>query len=127
MQRVVYNSKFGGFGVHDDAVMWVRENKDALSDEYTETDIMEFVNATIAGEYYSDGSGPKHQYRNYTSDISRDNELLADVVTNETDYDGQINGSHANLSVAEVPDGVEWEIDEYDGNETVREKAETFR
>lgn len=31
------------------------------------------------------------------------------------------NGRHAKLSVIEIPDDVEWEIDEYDGVETVRE------
>jgi hypothetical protein len=31
------------------------------------------------------------------------------------------NGQHAQLSVVEIPDGVEWEIDEYDGIESVHE------
>lgn len=33
------------------------------------------------------------------------------------------NGHCAKLRVIEIPDGVEWEIDEYDGHEQVREKS----
>ena len=33
----------------------------------------------------------------------------------------EANGSHAILAVIEIPDGVEWSLDEYDGIETVHE------
>lgn len=33
----------------------------------------------------------------------------------------EANGSCANLKVVEIPDDVEWEIDEYDGMETIEE------
>jgi len=33
------------------------------------------------------------------------------------------NGKHAKLEVVEIPNGVEWQIDDYDGRETVREKS----
>lgn len=36
------------------------------------------------------------------------------------------NGSCADLKIIEVPDGVEWEIEEYDGNEHVAEKHRTW-
>ncbi len=32
------------------------------------------------------------------------------------------NGAHAKLKIVEIPDGVEWQIEEYDGNEWVAEK-----
>ena len=35
-------------------------------------------------------------------------------------------GSHAKLKIVEIPDGVEWEIDEYDGLEWVAEKHRTW-
>ncbi len=31
------------------------------------------------------------------------------------------SGRHAKLAVIEIPDGIEWEIDEYDGQESVSE------
>ena len=36
------------------------------------------------------------------------------------------NGGFADLKVIEIPDGVEYEIDEYDGIETVHEKHESW-
>lgn len=38
----------------------------------------------------------------------------------------QADGSHAALRVVEIPDGVEWEIAEYDGMEHVAEKHRTW-
>ena len=39
---------------------------------------------------------------------------------------GAASGTHADIRIAEVPDDVEWEIDEYDGIETVREKHRSW-
>lgn len=36
------------------------------------------------------------------------------------------NGDCANLEVVEIPDDLDWEIDEYDGIETIREKHRSW-
>jgi hypothetical protein len=36
------------------------------------------------------------------------------------------NGRYARLAVVEIPDGVEWEIDNYDGQESVHEKHRSW-
>lgn len=36
------------------------------------------------------------------------------------------NGCCAELKIVDIPDGVEWEIDEYDGNEHIAEKHQTW-
>jgi hypothetical protein len=36
------------------------------------------------------------------------------------------SGSHSELAIVEIPDDVEWEIDEYDGREHVAEKHRTW-
>lgn len=36
------------------------------------------------------------------------------------------SGRFAELKVVEVPDGVDWEIDDYDGMETVRERSASW-
>lgn len=38
-----------------------------------------------------------------------------------TEMGAKANGEHAKLHVVEIPDGIGWEIDEYDGMETVEE------
>lgn len=36
------------------------------------------------------------------------------------------SGDMAELRIVEIPDGIEYEIDEYDGRETIREKHRTW-
>ena len=46
-----------------------------------------------------------------------------------TDFGRKIhreNGKHATLKIVKIPDGVEWEIEEYDGREWISEKHRTW-
>jgi hypothetical protein len=36
------------------------------------------------------------------------------------------SGSLGNIKIIEIPDGIDWEIDDYDGIETVREKHRSW-
>lgn len=56
-------------------------------------------------------------------DIKRDDHFLIQVVEEL----GEAANSHfAELKVVEIPDGVDWEIDEYDGSEHIAEKHRTW-
>lgn len=130
VQRVVYNTCYGGFGVHNEVVRWVRHNKKQLLSQYSKEDVTEIAESTLPGEKFSDGSGPRESWSDYITDyrLSRDNELLADIVDGTiTEYDGKVNGRHASLQVATVPDSIEWTINEYEGGiEKVEEETRTF-
>jgi hypothetical protein len=39
----------------------------------------------------------------------------------------EASGSCSKLSIVEIPDGIEWEISEYDGNESVEESHRSWR
>ena len=56
-------------------------------------------------------------------DCSRSDENLVRVVEKLGD---KANGSYAKLRIVEIPDDVNWEIDDYDGIETVREKHRSW-
>jgi hypothetical protein len=60
----------------------------------------------------------------YSRDVARDDPYLVKIVR---DMGEKANGSHAELRIVEVPAGVEWDIEEYDGNEWVAEKHRTWR
>lgn len=60
----------------------------------------------------------------YDRDIPRDDPVLVQVVE---EMGAKASGQHGDLRVVEIPDGVEWEIDEYDGSEHVAEKHRTWR
>lgn len=66
-----------------------------------------------------DGYGYSHRY----SDNDRADPKLVEVVERLGD---RANGSCAELRVIEIPDGIDWYIDDYDGMETVREKHRSW-
>jgi hypothetical protein len=57
-------------------------------------------------------------------DIERNDPDLVAVVEKLGD---KANGSCAELSIVDIPDGVEWEISDYDGQESVEEKHRSWR
>ena len=59
----------------------------------------------------------------YDRDIPRDDAVLIQVVEELGDA---ANGFAADLKIVDIPDDVDWEIEEYDGNEWVAEKHRTW-
>lgn len=58
-----------------------------------------------------------------TRHIPRDDPTLVQVVK---ELGKKANGKFADLKIVKIPDGVEWEIDEYDGLETIDEKHRSW-
>jgi hypothetical protein len=56
-------------------------------------------------------------------EMQRDDPVLIKIVE---DLGAEANGSYAKLKVVEIPDDVDWAIDEYDGKEWVAEKHRTW-
>ena len=59
----------------------------------------------------------------YDRDIPRDDAALIQVVEELGDA---ANGFAADLKIVDIPDGVDWYIEEYDGNEWVAERHRTW-
>lgn len=100
--KVVINTRYGGFGLSRKAlemysVLKYGENfvKDHRSYHYVKIDENVF----------------------YENDNDRDDPLLVKVVE-ELGEDSF--GKYSRLVVREIPDGSEWEIEEYDGRESLR-------
>jgi hypothetical protein len=70
---------------------------------------------------YNKRSGSAHDY---TGDILRDCPHLVRLVEEMGEKAGS---SHSRLRIVEIPDDVEWQIEEYDGSEWVAEKHRTWR
>lgn len=56
-------------------------------------------------------------------DIKRDDKNLVQVVQ---ELGEKANGRCADLKIVEIPDGIDYEISEYDGNEHIAEKHRTW-
>lgn len=115
MPKVVVNACFGGFGLSHEAVMRYGElaNINLVCQ-------MGIENHHIS--YYKDGviSDDTHFY---PGDIERDDPILVQVVE---ELGRSANGEYAELRIADVPDDIQWYIDDYDGSETVREIHRTW-
>jgi hypothetical protein len=59
----------------------------------------------------------------YYRDVERNDPVLIELIEQ---YGDAINGRYADLRIVEIPDGVEWQIEEYDGNEWIAEKHRTW-
>lgn len=95
--KIVINDCFGGFGLSKEAY------------DFMNIECERFMGLT----YYSQ-----------TYEPSRDDPKLVECV--ET-LGKKASGRFANLKVVEIPDGIEWEIEDYDGMETVVEKHRRWR
>jgi hypothetical protein len=116
--KLVISKSYGGFGLSRKALHVLREMKNVYA--LKETDI---------GEKYADSdhiretvySGANHD--SFVDDIPRDDPDLIKIVE---ELGSECNTRFSNLVVIEIPDGVEWEIEEYDGNECISEKHRTW-
>lgn len=118
MIKVVINKCWGGFSVSRNALHNLREmgNKSALeeTDEGEKYPNQDTIRGDLEREY---GVKPFDAYLN---DIPRDDLDLVNLI--EEKGSEWVSGRLANLVVIEIPDGVEWEIDNYDGMESIHEK-----
>jgi len=97
-------------------------------DEYIQISVDEASKAFIAytitkdlGEVIYDI--PNNNTYWYAGDLERDDPILIRVVN---EMGEEANSQHANLEVVEIPDDVDWEIQDYDGFETVHEKHRSW-
>src|SRR6478609_182467 len=112
--KVVINACFGGFGLSEKAVRFMAErgNEEAAKEiaRYEKPLDPDDKFDAIHIEY----NGGKRPWYGHMSGMKRDDPLLVEVV--ET-LGGEADGEYAHLKVVEIPDGVDYEIDEYDGSE----------
>jgi xanthine dehydrogenase molybdopterin-binding subunit B len=110
--KIVLNKCFGGFGISDKAFEKYLEYKGI---DYVKTEDKRI----LGGANYYDTKEKKLTYYN----IERDDPILVKVVEELGD---KANGRFSDLEVVEIPDDIEWDIEEYDGKEWVAEKHRTW-
>lgn len=129
MKEVVINSCFGGFSLSDIAFERYLELKKVKYYKYPSLFGMGSDYYNVPKEKYDKllekckltGSYKKINDKNWflnDRDIPRDDKDLVAVVK---EFGDKANGMCASLKIIKIPDGIEWEIDEYDGSESVEE------
>jgi hypothetical protein len=120
--KVVINSRFGGFGLSEEAVrryhslkgnsVEVREGNALTGVEYWVIQGSDAVDSDGFAEWFCD------------RDIDRADPVLVQVVQELGD---RANGRHAQLKIVDVPEGVEWELHEIEGDEWIAEVHRIWR
>ena len=133
--KLVINKCYGGFELSHAAIMRYAKLKGiklfAFTEEYptnyNNRKFLEYKGQESFCIHYStkplkDG---KHEEDSYfsTYDFKRNDPILIQVVE---EMGTKANGRCAKLEIIEIPDGTEWQIEEYDGSEWVSEVHKTW-
>jgi len=140
--KVVINNCFGGFSLSPEATLRLWElggEVDASPvDEYFGDDngLLGFKNAISEWRKYLSDQNKKGKRHIFLHVFSPDEKLVLNARdTNRHDpkliqvieeMGKAANGGCADLKIVEIPDGVDYEIQEYDGNEHIAEKHRTW-
>ena len=116
--KIVINSDFGGFGLSDEAIEMYGAAKKLNLKGVKDTQFPDFGFV----HYYIDGIQDNEHYFSDRSIERNDRELVAVVEALKE----RANGKYASLKIVEIPEGVDWYIEEYDGSEWVAEKHRTW-
>lgn len=129
--KIVINTCFGGFGLSEQAMLAYAARKgitlypDNRSLYTVYWTIPDFPTEVRYGDAaYKAYSKAYSEHTMYDRSIDRDDPDLVAVV--EQLGSKAASGKCAQLEVVEIPDGIDWEIDEYDGREHIAEKHRTW-
>jgi hypothetical protein len=112
--KIVINECYGGFGLSHEAIMLYAELKGFKL--YT-------IEDRFGCNYYLNEKCDNDSHFYARNDMKRDDPTLIMVVERLKE---KANGDYAKLKVVEIPDGVDWTIEEYDGNEHIAESHRTW-
>jgi hypothetical protein len=113
--KVIINSDYGGFSLSDEAIEEYAIRKGI-------TLIRDLSDKSRNSSYYFNSVEPNNLF--CEREIDRSDPTLVAVVEILKE---KANGFCASLKVVEIPDDVNWYVEEYDGMEWVAEKHRTWR
>lgn len=142
MKKVVINSCFGGFGLSlfgqleyaklkGFDLFFYRQTKYEHSggvneyeriDDISQDQLFSYSIKKDLGKIVSQLPQDDESWFSYR-DIDREDLHLIEVVEKHPD---KVHGNYAKLKVVEIPSDIEYEIDEYDGNEHIAEVHRTW-
>ena len=119
MTKIVINKCYGGFGLSTQGMAHYL----TLKGIPYETQASRFSFCKDDQDFYHAGYVGDDDHYICDRDIPRDDPALIQTVE---ELDGLADSAFSNLVVVEIPDGVEWQVEEYDGKEWIAEKHRTW-
>ncbi len=142
MQKIVINKCYGGFGLSAAGIQRYAELKGLTlylepNSRFPTFGPTYWIKAPdergeiLTGDEWANASQEARKASNaahedavlYSGDIPRDDPALVQVVE---ELESKANGEFAELAVVEIPCGVKWVVEEYDGSEWIAEKHQTW-
>ena len=133
--KVVINTCFGGFGLSYAGMMKYAELKgikfyaftyktpgDHNTYRYADSDAEECTIHYTSKPLTEDGKYEDGSYVSYM-DFDRDDPVLVKIVE---ELGEKANDCHSKLKIVEIPDGTDYYIHDYDGNESIHEKHRSW-
>ena len=120
MQKIVINKCFGGFGLSTEGFEHYLKLKNIAYE--SQPSKWEWLKGDK--DFYEAGHLGADAHYLWDRSIDRNDPALIQTIE---EMGTKANGWCADLGIVEIPDDVEWEIVEYDGNEHVAEKHRTWR
>jgi hypothetical protein len=113
--KVVINADWGGFGLSDAAIARYAElaGLNLIAQEDTDYGWTNWYQDVIDDDHFWS-----------ERELERDDAYLVQVVE---ELGEAAHGQHASLKIVDIPDDVEWHVEEYDGSEWVAEDHQTWR
>ena len=136
--KVVINTCYGGFSVSHEGIMYMaklkglklycRESRGFMY--YYTVPLDQVPPEKSSREFYAMSMEERIAYNQQVSAVSFESRVERDdpfLVQTVEELGEESWGVCAELRVVEIPDGIDWEITEYDGNETVEEAHRSWR
>lgn len=137
--KVVINNSVGGFGLSPKAIMMLYEMQSELIEEiefdnyfWEQKDVEEYnipVGNGLFTNYYEIGIYNSNKNVMIMESIYREdnNRRHPDLIKVIKELGEEANGKHSNLKIVEIPDDVDYYIEQNDcGNEWIAEKHRTW-
>ena len=107
--KIAINRDYGSFDLSDGAYSFIAKHKNwqHACDDYDHS-------------YWIDERGVYI----YASDLARNDPVLIQCIETLGDH---ANGPYSDIKIVEVPNDVDWYVDDYDGSEWVAERHRTWR
>ena len=112
--KIVINRDFGGFGLSDEAIrMYLTRTNQVWEEEVRQPSGMTLFWLNKANDKLF-----------WDRDINRSDPILVEIV--EALKPKKASGMYASLKVVEIPEDVEWKVEENDGMEWISEVHRTW-
>lgn len=123
--KVAINTSYGGFGLSVEALKCLYKKESELLKNYTPWDGIEWYDM-------GDGFYGSRRYDFIKKDeqvytFEDENRMHPDLIALIETLGDKANGLFSELKIVEIPDGIEFSIEEYDGREEIHEKHRSWK